>query len=70
MIREEKYHEGYCDSCGKQWNDENTFAYSDRGAVLYSMRESGYHIDGDKHYCPSCWEIGGNDEVVIKSKSK
>lgn len=69
MIFEVAYFEGWCDNCGAQWDDDY-FALKDPDAVEFSMEEQEWHIDEDKHYCPDCWEVGDNDEIIIKSKKQ
>lgn len=60
-----------CDNCG---NDDSTedgiqlsFNASDAEDAIV---DSYWHTsDDDKHYCPSCFTIGDDDEITIKPKA-
>lgn len=36
------------------------------GDLEDSAQEDGWYVNGDRHYCPNCYTINENDEVVTK----
>lgn len=66
MIHTQEMWGAKCDSCGKQWDNGDSISYyPGRTDVEYSLNESGWHIDGDKCYCPKHHTIDENDQIVI-----
>lgn len=78
MIYPVTYYAAKCDNCGKHWEDENEgyAAYNCESFLSDCLGEEGWHfgdgIEGEdySHYCPECWEVGDNDEVVIKNEQR
>lgn len=61
-----------CDGCGDAWdNGDCVCAYADEEHVRYSIQESNWHITDDKKtYCPDCYTIDDNDNIVFKTNEK
>lgn len=59
-----------CDGCGKVWdNGDSLQAYSDKDLTAEGVSDSEWHICEDgKTYCPGCYTIDDNDNLVFKSK--
>ena len=72
MIHEEKCYSATCDNCGESWIDENKgiSALFTENEMLNEIRNfESWHTEGpfgnEKHYCPDCFIINDNDELVI-----
>ena len=63
-----------CDCCGDTFRNDNDFTcYSDdpSGDIIRGEAQSANWIEvGNKHYCPDCYEINDNDEIVTKDGHK
>lgn len=60
-----------CDCCGEEVKLMGEFAaLVDELSVREDLMESGYHTDGNKHYCPGCWSYDDEDNIVIKPKKE
>jgi hypothetical protein len=55
MISEIKMFECTCDNCGEQWQ---------HGHDGHTDRQPG--SEPDKHYCPDCFHIDDEDNLIIK----
>ena len=66
MIKPVTYYTVACDNCGAEAfaNDEYT-AWNDAQFAEDCASEIGYTIDGEKHYCPKCYEYDDNDNLII-----
>ena len=72
-IFEEKCYGAKCDVCGELFEDSVTgfSIYVDEGTVIDEAQDEGWYITEDNEcYCPKCYEIDEDDNVVIKSDLK
>lgn len=59
-----------CDACGMELCEE---WYHDAGNDEFAsiLSESGWFTaDGDRHYCPDCWNYDDDDNIVTKDGRK
>lgn len=60
-----------CDNCGEEVRLMGEYAaLAEKDCVRDELMESGYHEDGDKHYCPDCWSYDDEDNIVLKPITK
>lgn len=63
-----------CDCCGDSFHDGNDFVCfcedADGSLICSEVESSDWMVVGDKHYCPDCYEINDNDEIVTKDGHK
>lgn len=68
MIHEEKCFVLTCDNCKETYCDENGTGFSmfpDGGQVWEYADNDGWYEQDGKHYCPKCYTINDNDELVV-----
>ena len=74
MVKEVTMYTVICDNCGADSNEDGEYGgWSDKDYTIDCAHESDWHIheDGEKHYCPNCFIIGDDDEIVInQSRTK
>lgn len=66
MIVSDTFYNRRCDSCGAELCEE---WYRDAGDCEFAtiLRESGWFTaDGDRHYCPDCWERDDDDRIKTR----
>jgi hypothetical protein len=63
MITEEKCYVMTCDKCGCVCNEQG---HSDRNNAIEAADDSGWYISENKHYCPDCYEMDDNEQLVLK----
>lgn len=56
-----------CDNCGEQFSYDEFAGFTDFGYALDMAYNSGWNTE-DKHYCPDCWELDDEDNVVVITK--
>ena len=69
MIKEVKSYALICDNCGKTYI-ENYHDYSVWLEPDTAIEEAEYEDwieHEDKHYCPNCYELDDDDNIVIKN---
>lgn len=67
MIFEEIMYGIKCDRCHDIFeNGDNCTVSSDKYDMEESAIDNDWYQDGDKHYCPGCFEKDENDEIVLK----
>jgi hypothetical protein len=54
-----------CDKCGKEGSDDEYLGWNCIQYVEECAIESGWHKDDDEHYCPNCYELDDEGEVVV-----
>ena len=58
-----------CNCCGSKLEQE--MHWTDKDVTNDDADNFGWHMpDGlvsEKHYCPDCWELDDDDNVIIKS---
>jgi hypothetical protein len=58
-----------CDSCGADAFEGNEFsATSNQQYAVSCAEEEDWHTEGNKHYCPDCYEFDDEDNLVLISK--
>ena len=59
-----------CDDCGEDYTDEHTgfTIYNDKNSANECCQEDDWYEDYGKHYCPLCYKINDEDELIIKSE--
>lgn len=70
MIKEVKSYALICDNCGKTYT-ENYCDYSiwlEPDMAIEEAEYEGWIEHKDKHYCPNCYELDDNDNIVIKER--
>lgn len=62
----------HCDNCGENWIDEENgiSVFGTENDVLNEVRNfESWHTEGpfgnEKHYCPECFKVTDEDELVI-----
>lgn len=67
MIKEHKMYSVICDRCqiNAFENDEN-IAWESEGSAWEMAYASGWQKIKDRHYCPGCYEINDEDQLVVK----
>ena len=56
-----------CDCCGDRLEDGNGYVgYVD--ADIWEQTEHGWIEHDGKHYCPNCYRIGDDDEIIIEKQ--
>ena len=63
MISEEKCYVMTCDKCGVVCNEQG---YADKNDVLEAANNCEWYISENNHYCPDCYEMDDDDNLVIK----
>lgn len=68
MIHKEKCYCVTCDNCGKTYECVNTgfSLWVDVCSANEGIQEADWYTDGDKHYCPDCYTVDDNDNLIIK----
>lgn len=61
-----------CDNCSEEvkLGGGEYSAYAEQDGVIDEMIASDYHFAGDKHYCPDCWSLDDEDNIVLKPVNK
>jgi len=66
MIKEVKMFTVICDNCKADSNRNSEYScWNDEGTARDTAMESDWHEEGDKHYCPDCFNVDDNDNVTI-----
>ena len=70
MIHEVTMHGATCDNCGDAWyNDHYGWsAMSDDSSLKQMLYDDEWHTDGDKHYCPNCYTLDDDDNLILRNK--
>lgn len=68
MIKEIESYCLLCDSCKRVFIDKYGIysLYLDRLSPLEYAQAQGWIEHKDKHYCPECYEVDGDDNIIIK----
>ena len=68
MIKEVKSYSLICDNCGKTYV-ENYYDYNvqiDPDMAMEYAKENDWISHEGKHYCPNCYKIDEDDNIIIK----
>ena len=55
-----------CDNCGETYMDDHSgfSIYVDENGAHEAAEDDGWHLEGDKHYCPECHTIDDEDNLI------
>lgn len=72
MIYPVTMYSGKCDNCGHEieLGGGEYSAYNEAETVREEMANSEWHIEADKQYCPDCWHLDDDDNVIINASRK
>ena len=60
-----------CDNCGKDANENSDYScWNDTETALDQAMESDWHEKDMKHYCPNCYSMNDDDEIIIDESRK
>ena len=68
MIKEKIMYTVICDRCGADALSESEFScWNEHDVAIDDAVDNwDYQIIDGKHYCPKCWTLDENDEIIIK----
>ena len=67
MIKEIIMYTVACDNCGRDVNRDLEFScWADKQTSVDIAQDLDWHKEGEKHYCPNCFEFDDNDKLIIK----
>ena len=68
MIKEVKSYYLICDNCGETYVEYycNYCVWLEPSMAIEYAKESDWIEHEGKHYCPSCYEVDEDDNVIIK----
>lgn len=71
-VFEEKAYGVQCDVCGKVYmNKHSGFTlFVDANSAKEDAQDYYWLIENGKCYCPDCFEVGDDDDVIIKEKKE
>lgn len=71
-IQETIYYTAICDVCKEAWyNDHHGWsAMNDESGLKEMLSNDEWHLKDGKTYCPSCFEIDDEDNLIIKSATQ
>lgn len=74
MIVEKTMRGCQCDNCKGMFEDYDNHTYWADLEVLDVMDDSDWHtvetkdVETDKHYCPNCYKIDDEDNLIVNSE--
>ena len=69
MIAKVEMYTVECDNCKKTSGDDSDFScWGDKAYALEDAIESNWKEHEGKHYCPDCYEIYEDENVIITEK--
>lgn len=71
-IQEVTMYAAVCDNCNKGWfNDYHGWsAMHDESSLKEMISNDDWHLEYGKTYCPDCFEIDEEDNILIKSSNE
>lgn len=58
-----------CNNCGATFSEFTDFSlFEERDELEDALKDERWHIDGADHYCPNCYTLDDECEVVILPK--
>lgn len=56
-----------CDNCKQDYIDDSTgfCAWTDAGLAHEAADGDGWYTDDYKHYCPKCFTVDENDNLIL-----
>lgn len=71
MITDKKIFAVKCDNCGKICGAESDYDWwLTKEDAIKSMEGTYWRAEGDKHYCPECWDYDDEDNLIIRKERK
>lgn len=69
MILEKIFYAIQCDVCKKQTNDvyEHAINWLDKDEVTLKVLIGNWCIDNENHYCPDCYFLDKENNLIIKT---
>ena len=56
-----------CDHCNAPFEDYSGFSiWTDKDIAKEMATDSEWHEDGDKLYCPKCYQIDDDDKLTLR----
>lgn len=56
-----------CDNCKKDFENYNGFTiFLEESTAKDEASNDDWYTDGDKHYCPDCYTLDDDDNLIIK----
>ena len=68
MIKPVTMYSVVCDRCGKQFEADDSVAWTDKQSARFYALESEWKEIDNKHYCPACYEFDDNSEKYVPKK--
>jgi len=69
MIKEVKMFTVICDNCGRDSGDDCDYScWNDESTALDNAKIDDWIEHEGKNYCPHCYYIDDEDEIIIKTK--
>jgi hypothetical protein len=60
-----------CDNCGHDIGADDEYScWNDKGYAEDNAMQSEWYREGEKHYCPDCFDIDDEDNLIILPNSK
>ena len=68
MIKEVKSYAMFCDNCNELYSEpcSDYTMWVDENGARESSAEEGWIEHNGKHYCPDCYELDDDDNIIIK----
>jgi len=56
-----------CDNCKKVYENYNGFTvFLDTNTAMEEAQDDDWYRDEDKHYCPDCYTLDDDDNLILK----
>ena len=68
MLVKKEFFNIKCDCCESMLDDECWYPGTEECA--YILSESGWRVLGGRHYCPDCWSVDDDDNIVTNDGRK
>ena len=69
MVKEVEMYVAVCDSCGAECEYGEWYCVGDRSIAIEWAMDAEWHTDsGEACYCPNCFELDENGEIIIKPR--
>ena len=62
MLIEITLYSAECDRCGKTFHA----LFNSENDLNIELNKYNWHDTGDYHFCPDCYTINENDELIVK----
>ena len=56
-----------CDNCDETYLADSGFSiFTDKSSANEMCGNDDWFIEDSKHYCPNCWDLDKEDNLIIK----